>query len=206
MDSIAVILLAAGSSRRMGEKNKLLLPYRGQPMICHQVEQIISAGMREQLIVVLGHQAAVVKSAVPEGITTIFNPYHAQGMTSSIQAGIQAVPSNASGYMICLSDMPRLITKDYQKISQFFLAQYQNDPAVIIQPVFYQLSEDSSVAKKKTGHPVVFSKFYKNELLAHKAPEGCRNIIRTYREQVKQVEMESAILWDVDTAEDWLKA
>lgn len=207
MDSIAVILLAAGSSRRMGKKNKLLLPYRGQPMVLHQTQQIIAAGMKDNLIVVLGHQAAEVKAVLPAGVVTVFNPDHSQGMTSSIQAGVRAADEHASGYMICLSDMPLLNALDYQKISRFFSDHCKAAPGVITQPVFYQKNknEKGTAIKKQPGHPLVLSAVYKKEILAHTAPEGCREIICANHKQVKQLEMGPAILWDVDTEEDWLK-
>jgi len=183
----------------MGEKNKLLLPYHGSPMIVHQVEQIIEAGMKDHLIVVLGHQAEAVKAALPEDITTVFNAQHPSGMTSSIQAGIKLAAPDVDGFMICLSDMPRLKAVDYKKVNQVFLEQYPIDPFTIVQPVFHQ-------KEKKNGHPVVFSRQYKNLLLQHKVPEGCRDIIRTYHKQVKEIKMGAAILWDIDTPDDWQRS
>src|SRR6266566_1004111 len=100
---ISAIVLAAGSSRRMENKNKLLLPYKGKTVLVHTVENILSAGI-EEVIVVTGHEAGLVQEAIRLlPVRTIHNPQHEAGMTGSIQAGVRAATGN--GYMICLSDM-----------------------------------------------------------------------------------------------------
>ena len=67
MDSIAAILLAAGSSRRMGKENKLLLSYRGYPIIQHQVNEIQKSSLAD-CIVVLGHEAEKISTVLPKKI------------------------------------------------------------------------------------------------------------------------------------------
>jgi len=185
MDSVAAILLAAGSSRRMGKENKLLLPYQGRPMIQHQVEEIQKTSLTN-FTVVLGHEA--------EKIKTVFNANHLTGMTSSIQRGIAAVEEDVKGYMICLSDMPWVTAKDYDEILFFFLKNIDKYPRLIVQPVYRQ----------RRGHPVIFSSYYQKELLAHTAPEGCREIIRMNKKEVRHLDMENPnILKDIDTPGDY---
>ncbi len=193
MDSIAAILLAAGSSRRMGAKNKLLLPYQGRPMIQHQVAAIQQTHQTD-CTVVLGYDAEEVKSVLPSQIKTVLNEHHLTGMTSSIQAGIKAVEEGVKGYMICLSDMPFLMTKDYEEIVQFFLKNIEKYSKLIVQPVYQQ----------RRGHPVIFSSYYREELLAHREPEGCREIVRKNKKEVRHLDMKNPnILKDIDTPEDY---
>jgi len=193
MDSVAAILLAAGSSRRMGKENKLLLPYQGRPMIQHQVYEIQQSSLTD-LIVVLGYDAEQVGAALSSQIRTVFNENHLAGMTSSIQAGIAGIEKKTKGYMICLSDMPLLRTKDYNEIIDFFLKNIDKYPRLIVQPVYQQ----------QRGNPVIFSHYYRKELLTHMAPEGCREIIRRNKEEVRQLDMsEPNILKDLDTPADY---
>ncbi len=193
MDSVAAILLAAGSSRRMGAENKLLLPFRGRPMIQYQVEAIQQSS-RTDCIVVLGYDAEEVRAVLPSQIKTVFNENHLTGMTSSIQAGIEVVEENAKGYMICLSDMPFLMKEDYEKIVHFFLKHIEKYPRLIVQPVYQQ----------RRGHPVIFSNYYRKELLAHSAPDGCREIVRKNKKEVRHLDMDHPnILKDIDTPEDY---
>ncbi len=193
MDSIAAILLAAGSSRRMGTENKLLLPYRGRPLIQHQVEEIQQSQLTD-FTVVLGHDAEQVGAVLPSEVKKVFNENHLSGMTSSIQAGIEAVEEKVKGYMICLSDMPLLTAKDYDDIVDFFLKNIDNYPRLIVQPVHQQ----------HRGHPVIFSSYYRKELLEHTDPEGCRKIIRKNKKEVRQLDMlQPNILKDIDTPGDY---
>ena len=193
MDSIAAILLAAGSSRRMGKENKLLLSYRGYPIIQHQINEIRKSSLSD-IIVVLGHEGEKIKSFLPEEIKKVFNENHLSGMTSSIQKGVEAVDEKVKGYMICLSDMPFVTTKDYDEIVHFFLKNIDKYPRLIVQPVYQQ----------HRGHPVVFSNYYRNELLGHTNPEGCREIIRKNRKEVRHLDMKHPnILKDIDTPEDY---
>jgi len=193
MDSVAAILLAAGSSRRMGKENKLLLPFRGRPMIQHQVEEIQQSHLMD-LTVVLGHDAEQVGAVLPSPVKTVFNVNHLSGMTSSIQAGVEAVEQRVKGYMICLSDMPLLTTKDYKDIVDFFLKNIDKYPRLIVQPVYQQ----------HRGHPVIFSSYYRKELLEHTEPEGCRKVIRKNKKEVRQLDMlQPNILKDIDTLSDY---
>lgn len=193
MDSVAAILLAAGSSRRMGKKNKLLLPYQGRSMIEHQVEEIQQSSLTN-FRVVLGHDAEKIGAILPSQINTVFNANHLTGMTSSIQAGIEAVQENVKGYMICLSDMPWVTAKDYDEILHFFLKNIDKYPRLIVQPVYQQ----------RRGHPVIFSSYYKKELLDHTAPEGCREVIRMNKKEVRHLDMKAPnVLKDIDTPGDY---
>ncbi len=193
MDSVATILLAAGSSRRMGKENKLLLPYQGRPMIQHQVEEIQKSRVMD-FTVVLGHDAEKVSAVLSSQIKTVFNKNHLTGMTSSIQRGIESVEKKVLGYMICLSDMPWVTAKDYDEILLFFLKNIDKYPRLIVQPVYQQ----------HRGHPVIFSNYYRKELLEHTAPDGCREIIRKHKKEVRQLDMEQPnILKDIDTPEDY---
>ena len=193
MDSVAAILLAAGSSRRMGKENKLLLPFLGRPLIKHQVEEIQQCSTID-LVVVLGHDAEEVGRVLPPQVKSVFNANHLSGMTSSIQAGVKVIGDKVKGYMICLSDMPLLTAKDYDNIANFFVEKIDKYPRLIVQPIYQQHG----------GHPVIFSSFYRKELLAHLAPDGCREILRRHKKEICQLEMrQPVILRDIDTPGDY---
>ena len=103
---LSVILLAAGESRRMGERNKLLLPFRESCFLGHIADQILAA-KPDELLVVVGHEQERIREALANGpIQFVENPSYAEGMTTSIRAGIQAASPEATGFMICLSDLP----------------------------------------------------------------------------------------------------
>ena len=109
MPAVAAILLAAGASRRFGERNKLLLKINGQPLVRRAARAILAVPQIQPLIVVTGHQPTHIHQVLA-GLpaTFIHNPAHRSGMASSLRAGLRALPPQAAAALICLADMPHL--------------------------------------------------------------------------------------------------
>ena len=107
MTEIAVILLAAGESRRMGATNKLLLPVDGEPLVRRTARILVSlASVR--VTAVLGHDAKEVASAL-SGLDVMLtvNSDFAKGQRSSVHHGIIHA-GEADSYMVVPADLPRL--------------------------------------------------------------------------------------------------
>ena len=96
--SIAAIILAAGSSSRMGAgRHKLLLPLVDRPVLAHVLNAAL-ASTAHPIILVLGHQAAAVRAQIATylthpAITIVENPHYLQGMSTSMSVGLQALTS-----------------------------------------------------------------------------------------------------------------
>ena len=104
---VAALVLAAGQSRRMGQANKLLAPVDGRPMVAHAVDAML-ASRADPVIVVTGHQADAVRAALAgRPVIWAHNPDYASGLSSSLAAGLAALPEDAEGVVIGLGDMPR---------------------------------------------------------------------------------------------------
>ena len=102
---IAAIVLAAGKSSRMGA-NKLLLPLDGHPLVWRAVNTAC-ASSADMVLVVLGNEAERVAAALPpERYQRVDNPRFADGLSTSLQAGLDALPENVDGALILLADMP----------------------------------------------------------------------------------------------------
>ena len=189
---LSVIVLAAGLSRRMGIENKLLLPFQGKTIIETTIANILKADIGE-VIVVVGHEAEKVKAVIENyPLSIIENPDFEMGMTTSIQTGIRTSPNSA--YMICLSDMVLIEPEEYRFLVQQFLESYKQDEKVIVLPVF----------EGKRGNPVIFSSFYKKDILDTTDTEGCRSVVQVHKKHVKLIEMPTNhILQDVDFKEDY---
>lgn len=187
---ISAVLLAAGTSTRMGVPNKLLLPFRGKTVLHTVAASIIASGV-DELIVVTGHEAERAKTAF-KGLPVCFvpNPGYASGMTSSIQAGVRA--AQGEGYLICPGDLPLLTEADYRRIVLFFKDLFRSDPKAICVPEF----------QGTRGHPVLFSAYYRNEIMQHSAPEGCKRILKAHPNHVYEISFsQPSILMDIDTPE-----
>ena len=187
---VSAIVLAAGESRRMGDRNKLLLPLRGTTMIRRVVESVSHNGAGE-VVVVLGHQGERIRAALG-GLDVVFaeNPHYADGMSTSIHAGVGAAALAADAYMICLSDLPLIEPDEYRRLIDAFGEAYREDDRAIVLPVF----------EGQRGNPVVLSAAYAPAILAHQGVVGCRSIVRDHPDHVTRVEMETDhVLHDVDT-------
>ncbi|HWB94875.1 MAG TPA: nucleotidyltransferase family protein [Puia sp.] len=189
---LSAILLAAGSSRRMGPVNKLLLPWQDRTVIYHTAEQLSAAAVGE-LIVVTGHEPAAIETALhPLPVRFVHNPVHHTGMTSSIQTGIRI--ARGDGFMICLADMVLLTAGDYVLLKMAFEQQYRRDDHCIILPEY----------QNQTGNPVTFSRAYHDALLALPEQEGAKSLVRANTPHHFRVAMSTDhILRDLDTPGDY---
>lgn len=187
---VSAIVLAAGSSRRMGAVNKLTLPYSS----CTILETIIIALQGSdinEIIVVLGHEREAIKALLSsyKGIVFCYNTQHLTGMTSSIQTGIKSTSKLSNGYLICLSDMPFLETDDYNSL----LKNISGEKEILLP--FYQ---------NKKGNPVYFSSHFKEDILDHKERDGCKEIVQNNKTFTRKVFFDNNhILKDIDTSDEY---
>jgi molybdenum cofactor cytidylyltransferase len=104
--AIGGVLLAAGSSRRMGDVNKLLAEIEGEPLVRRAVRAMLDGGIMD-LVVVTGHQHDDVVAALDGlAVSVAHNADFATGQAGSVATGIAALPATVSGALIALGDMP----------------------------------------------------------------------------------------------------
>ena len=188
MVKVSAIVLGGGLSRRMGEENKLFLPIKGKPMIGWVIEQVKASNASDVVLVGSALSTEKLREFLDVRIEVVDNPDYKTGMTSSIQAGVQA--ARGDGYMICLGDQPNIRTDTYDQLIDVF----ENTPNSIVLP-YYQGTK---------GNPVIFPKAYREEILKHPHPEGCKELIQENWQQVVKVEVhDTGVLLDVDTPSDY---
>ena len=167
----AAVVLAAGSSRRMGPENKLLLPIEGEPMVRRAVRQVLGAGCVE-VVVVLGHAAEDVAHALAGlGARSVLNRDHASGQVSSVRAGLGALCEPVDAVMICLGDQPLLTSADLRAV----LDAYGGRPHGSILVPF---------VGGRRGNPVVIDAESARETLERGTHFGCRHFIDQHPERV----------------------
>ncbi len=116
---LAAIILAAGSSSRMGSP-KALLEYGGGFFIERVCAALRSAGVAERAVV-LGRDAAAITSAwKPSGEKVVVNPEPDLGQISSLRAGLRSIGPAAEGFMICLADQPAIRPDTYKEVIAFW--------------------------------------------------------------------------------------
>lgn len=186
---VAAIVLAAGQSRRMGRRNKLLAEVDGRPMVARTVAAVL-ASRASGVTVVLGHQAEKVRAALTGfDVKFVDNPEYAEGLSTSLRRGLAALPAETEGALICLGDMPRIPSEEIDRLIASF------DPAAgraICVPTH----------RGKRGNPVLLGQRFFAEIQEISGDVGARQLIGAYPELVHEVEMDSdAVLIDIDTPE-----
>lgn len=187
--NVAAVILAAGRSTRMGGPNKLLAELNGKKLVRIVAEQAL-ASKASQVIVVTGHQSVEVATALKGlKVTLVGNPDFADGLASSVKAGIAAVPAPADGAIVCLGDMPLVDAKLIDRMVETFAP---DRGSLIVVPV----------ADGRRGNPVLWSRRFFPELMTLDGDTGARHLIAQHAEAVAEVEAEgkSAFL-DIDTPE-----
>jgi molybdenum cofactor cytidylyltransferase len=188
---IAAIIPAAGLSSRMG-RNKLLLNFRGKPLVRHAVETVLAASVRE-VYVVLGHEAEKVREVLA-GLPVRFvtNEDYRLGLSTSVRAGVNAVPSGFEAIIIYLADQPWIEPADLaQLIATFETAQTMGKSIVV---PFHSGTR---------GNPVILAAKHREEILEISGDVGCKRVIQKRADQVLAIEMPNDhVIRDVDAPED----
>lgn len=188
------ILLAAGESSRMG-RLKALLPWRGQPLLRHQVSALLEGGV-ERVVVVLGHRADDLCPVLEglDGVDWVLNPVYMQGKTTSIKAGLSAIDRLEVDEILLLNvDQPRSAS-DIARIVQTHRA---GDCSVTI-----------PTCGGKGGHPIALSAELLDELLAiDEESQGVKAVVQRRPESVNRFPLENPeILLDLNTPEQYRAA
>ena len=189
---VAALVLAAGRSTRMGAVNKMLAEIGGKPLVRIAAEQAV-ASHAHPVIVVTGHEREKVEAAL-NGLPVRFvrNADYAEGLGTSLKAGIAAVPEEADAVVVCLGDMPQV---DAALINRLIAAFDPERGALVVVP-----SIDG-----RRGNPVVWSRRFFHDLMTIQGDVGARHLIGNYAEAVVEVPVAGeAALTDVDTPESLL--
>src|SRR5436190_15864304 len=139
-------------------------------------------------MVVTGHQREWVGTALADlPLSFVHNPGYAEGLGTSLRAGIAAVPAQADGVVVCLGDMPQV---DAALIDRLIAAIDPDKGALVAVPTI----------GGKRGNPVVWSRRFFADLMAVEGDVGARHLIGRYGEAVVEVPVsDNAILADIDT-------
>lgn len=194
---ISAILLAAGLSKRMGTRNKLLLPLGSTTLVEQTITKYRKSDL-DEIIVVVGYEDSRIKERLKnfKNLKIVYNPNYEKGMTTSIQEGVLNANPKTKGFMIGFSDMPFITPLQINLIINKFKIKYKNNSKIIITPSF----------NNNEGHPIIFSSYYKQDILSHMNMSGLKEIKNKNRDNVMPIEMETEeFMFDIDTEDDYKK-
>jgi len=189
---LAILLLAAGSSSRMG-RSKQLLPIQGEPLLLRTTKAALQS-QANNTVVVLGANAEKHEAVIKHlPVTIIVNEEWEKGMGSSLKAGLNHLVENNPGLravMILVCDQPLLTTQHLNRL----INTYKETQQVIVAS-FYS---DSS------GVPALFDRSLFSDLLLLDNSHGAKKIIVENRELVYAIDFPEGAT-DLDTWEEYLR-
>lgn len=191
-EPLHAVILAAGLSTRMGEANKLLLEFRGQPLIRHCVRQIRGA-VSGHVVVVLGHEAPKVRAVLEgEDVRLVDHPQFAQGQQGSVVCGLEALASSPGPVLVALGDMPLIDPEAIHTLAAAFRAAGSDRIVVPVQPG----------PAGCRGNPVILPAALRTPAEGRPVRLGCRALIQNHPDRVLAVTTSHpAYFVDVDTPE-----
>ena len=185
----AGIILAAGLSSRMG-RDKATLPYRGSTFLNRLIELL--APRVAPLVVVLGHNAESIRPTIDAKfpVTVAVNPDFQQGMLSSLQTGIRALPAGTDAALFTLVDLPGVSADTIERL----LAAFEPGTQLLTIPR----------CAGRRGHPVIARRAVLDEIAALPPGGSAKTVVHAHRPETAFVDVaDDAIFRDVDMPEDY---
>lgn len=191
MGETAILILAAGASRRMGHP-KQTLRVGARTLLDSVVHECIQAEIGPVFLVTGAYEGEVKRSVSTDSITLVHNPFWEEGMGSSLAKGVESIVDHApfDQILLVLGDQYKLTSDSLHRLI-----------------VCYRSSEKTigiSVFEGGSGPPAIFSRKWFPELMKLRGEEGARPLVRAHRSEVVQIELSEAGA-DLDTPEDYQK-
>lgn len=185
---VAGIVLAAGTSSRMG-RNKLTEKLGGKALLRHAVDAALSSRL-DPVLVVTGHEADKLTTLLAgTPVTVVHNADFREGLSTSLRAGIAAVPEGCEGAMILLADMPGISAGLIDRLIAGFVPASGHTICV-------------AAAQGRHGHPVLWGRDFFPEIMALKGDRGAQPLLKAHADKLLEIEAgDETPLTDIDTSD-----
>ena len=182
---VAAVVLAAGRSSRMAPRNKLLELVDRKPVITHVVNAALGSGA-DPVIVVTGFEAERIGETLRGlKVKVVHNADYAQGLNTSLRAGLKALTPNTDGAIILLGDMPQIQSGDLNAL----IAALKDQESICV-----------PVRSGRRGNPLLWGARYFPEMMVISGDMGAKPLMANYLEHVVEVPINSdGIFADIDT-------
>ena len=191
-NKIKKIVLAAGESKRFGDKNKLSEMIDNKPIINHVLDTLFEIFDYSELIIIIGHEHKLIKNLIfNKDITILENIDYKKGIGTSIALGVNYLETDIDGVMIIPADMPYLNSKDLMNLERKFI---ELNCEKVVMP------EHNS----RIGNPVILPRNYFNTLKSLKDDFGARSLIK--KKDVITFKTGFGTIFDIDTRDELTKS
>ncbi|TXN71049.1 nucleotidyltransferase family protein [Methylobacterium sp. WL6] len=187
--AIGAVLLAAGRGTRFGAEPKLLARLDGTPLVRHAAEAALASRARP-VVVVLGAHAVAVR-AVLHNLDLVFveNAAFGSGLSTSLRAGLAALPAETDAAVILLGDMPRVTPEQIDRLAAAYRAAKPAPSAVV-----------PTIAGRR-GNPVLLDRRVLGDAIASLSGDHGAGPLLKGRADVLEIPGEPGTALDVDTPE-----
>jgi xanthine dehydrogenase accessory factor len=186
------VILAAGKSKRM-KQQKLLMDYKGDPIMKHIIQQALGAKLHQVVVVTGSHRKQIEKVIDHLPVKSVYNTNFEQGMLSSVICGVQAMNGEIDAMLVMLGDQPYLSSG----LIDSLINVYQSSQKGIVVPTY----------KGKRGHPLLIDAKYREDILGLNPEVGLRQLMQIHQNDILELETPTeSILIDIDTPEDYYLA
>jgi molybdenum cofactor cytidylyltransferase len=185
---VAAIVLAAGRASRFGSPKQLAL-WQDKPLLAHVVDAAL-ASQAEPVIVVLGAHAEACRAVLADRpVQIVMNDQWAAGQSTSMRAGLAALPSTVSAALFPLADQPFVTPA----VINTLIAAYQQTLKPVVWPEF----------EGRRGNPVLFDRILFPEMNRISGDTGAKPVLMAHQAEAERVVVtEPGILQDIDRPED----
>jgi molybdenum cofactor cytidylyltransferase len=187
--TVSCVVLAAGTSSRLGEP-KQLLELSGKPLL-QRVLDVASGTEVDEIVVVLGHDAGRIRAAIdlPARTRIVVNESYREGQSTSLRAGLEAVAPQAEAALVVLGDQPTVGPAAYSAV----LAEWRRSGADVVRPSYEGVP----------GHPVVISRFCFDAFSRLQGDTGARALLDAGGFRLRELNLTGPPPVDIDTREDY---
>jgi molybdenum cofactor cytidylyltransferase len=190
MSLVSAVILAAGTSSRMG-KAKQLLPLGDSTVLAQTLARVHSAALHE-IVLVLGASAEAIQPRLPSlpTLRIVLNPQYGQGIAGSLRTGLSALDPESAAALIILGDQPFIRPETLLRIVQEY---HRSHPPIVI-----------PTCQGKRGNPVLLDRSVFPEAHQLEGDVGFRALFARHLEEIVKVEVEDkGILLDLDDPADY---
>jgi molybdenum cofactor cytidylyltransferase len=188
---IVAVILAAGYSSRM-EVFKPLLDLGGKPVISRVIDTFVNAGICDVRVVVGYNRDLLVSVLDKLKVRAVVNDKYAEGMFSSVRAGLESLEQHVKAFYILPVDVPLVQSRTVRYLAE----NYMCNRGRILVPCY----------RGSRGHPPLIDAKFRQSILDYDGEGGLKGALHQSEPDISLVPVpDENILFDIDSLSDYIE-